>query len=70
MIIITYEVLSERKSRFQRWRSTKANMILGCIEPVFWLTMLVLSAISISGRCHGGSCAVGVILLLIALSLL
>lgn len=69
MTIITYEVLTERNTRFHKWASTKANMILNCIEPIFWLTAFVLSAMGISTRCEGASCGIGVLLMLITLVL-
>lgn len=69
MLILTYEVLTERNTRFQKWASKKANLILNCIEPVFWLAAFVLSAMGVSTRCHGAICRIGTSFMLVALIL-
>ncbi|KAL2259887.1 hypothetical protein VTK26DRAFT_6271 [Humicola hyalothermophila] len=58
VIILAYQLLAEHTRRFARWKSLTANFILNCIEPVFWLTLVVLKFIGISRFCSGGSCVV------------
>lgn len=70
LIVITYEVLTERSMRCHRWASTKANAILNCLEPVFWLAAFVLSIMSIKSRCSGGSCACGALYVVVAFVLM
>lgn len=69
MLVMTYEIVSQRVARFQRWASLKANAILGVLEPLFWFTAFILSCMGISRRCQGGSCALGVMLVLLTLVL-
>lgn len=70
IIIIGYQLLSEHTARFSRWRSLKANAVLNCIEVVFWLAAIIVKFMGISRTCTGNSCAVNVIILLVALSIL
>ncbi|KAG7284516.1 hypothetical protein NEMBOFW57_010891 [Staphylotrichum longicolle] len=70
IIIIGYQLLSEHTARFSRWRSPKANTILNCIEVVFWLAAIIVKFMGVSRTCTGNSCAVNVIILLVALSIL
>lgn len=70
IIIIGYQLLSEHTARFSRWRSLKANAILNCIEVVFWLAAIIVKFMGVSRTCKGNSCAVNVITILVALSIL
>lgn len=70
IIIITYQLVTEHMARFARWRSFKANVILNCIEIVFWLAAIVVKFMGISRRCSGGSCAVNWIIVLVAMAIL
>ena len=36
LIIIGYQLLSEHVRKFQRLHSLKANLILNCVEALFW----------------------------------
>ncbi|KAK4236150.1 sterol uptake control protein 2 [Achaetomium macrosporum] len=67
IIIIAYQLLTEHTRRFARWKSLKANFILNCIEPVFWLTLIVLKFMGISSLCSGSSCAVAWISMLLVM---
>ncbi|KAK4099181.1 hypothetical protein N658DRAFT_498536 [Parathielavia hyrcaniae] len=58
IIIIAYQLLTEHTERFARWKSLKANFILNCIEPIFWLTLIILKFMGISSFCSGSSCSV------------
>lgn len=69
MIVMTYEIVTQRLARFQKWASLKANAVLGVLEPLFWFTAFILSCMGVSGRCQGGGCALSVILVLLTLVL-
>ena len=70
IIIIVYQLLTEQMARFSRWRSFKANVILNCLEIVFWLAAIIVKFMGISRRCTGGSCAVNWITVLVAIAIL
>ncbi|KAF4550079.1 Hypothetical protein D9617_18g032700 [Elsinoe fawcettii] len=63
MIVLFYEIGTERKSSWHRFASKKANMILNILEPVFWLTALVLSALSLQGPSSSAGRALGGIII-------
>ncbi|KAK3305593.1 uncharacterized protein B0T15DRAFT_567482 [Chaetomium strumarium] len=74
IIIVAYQLLTEHTRRFARWKSVKANLILNCIEPIFWLTLIALKFMGISKFCSGSSCAVAwisalLVMVIFALSL-
>lgn len=70
MIIIAYQLLTQHTSRFAKWESLKANFILNCIEPIFWLTLIILKFMGISRFCGGSSCAVAWISTLVVMVIL
>lgn len=70
LVFITYQLLSEHTERFAKWKSLKANLILNSIEPVFWLTLVILKFMGISRFCSGGGCAVTWIITLVAITIL
>jgi hypothetical protein len=70
IIIIGYQLLSEHTVRFARWKSLKANAILNCIEPVFWLAALVLKFMGIATGCSGSSCAVNAVITTVVIVIL
>ncbi|KAL2166317.1 hypothetical protein VTG60DRAFT_2949 [Thermothelomyces hinnuleus] len=70
LIIATYQLLSEHAQRFAKWRSLKANLILNFIEPVFWLTLVILKFMGIATFCSGNSCAVAWLITLTAIVIL
>ncbi|KAH6842291.1 hypothetical protein B0I37DRAFT_392918 [Chaetomium sp. MPI-CAGE-AT-0009] len=70
LVFITYQLLTEHTERFAKWRSLKANLILNCIEPVFWLALVVLKFMGISRFCSGSGCAVTWIITLVAIAIL
>ncbi|KAL9947746.1 hypothetical protein D7B24_002452 [Verticillium nonalfalfae] len=67
LIIIGYQLLSQHTTRYRKWESLKANMILNFIEPVFWLVVIILKGMGMSRSCTGGSCGVSVAVMLVAL---
>ncbi|PNH40381.1 hypothetical protein VD0004_g6590 [Verticillium dahliae] len=67
LIIIGYQLLSQHTTRYRKWESLKANMILNFIEPVFWFVVIILKGMGMSRSCTGGSCGVSVAVMLVAL---
>ncbi|KAK5717009.1 hypothetical protein LTR17_016151 [Elasticomyces elasticus] len=69
LIIIAYQLLSERKQRFRRWHSLKAFAILNTMEVVFWLTVVVVSGMGASRTCgmSTNACSIGVLVILSAI---
>ncbi|KAM0275037.1 hypothetical protein ACHAQH_007644 [Verticillium albo-atrum] len=70
LIIIGYQLLSQHTTRYRKWESLKANMILNFIEPVFWFVVIILKFMGMSRSCTGGSCGVNVVLTLVATAIL
>lgn len=70
LIIIGYQLLSQHTTRYRKWESLKANMILNFIEPVFWFVVIILKGMGMSRSCTGGSCGVSVAVMLVALVIL
>ncbi|GAB1310099.1 Sterol uptake control protein 2 [Madurella fahalii] len=67
IIIITYQLLTEHTRRFAKWQSKKANFILNSIEPVFWITLVILKFMGISASCSRDGCSVNWVIALFAL---
>ncbi|WVW81140.1 hypothetical protein I302_103131 [Kwoniella bestiolae CBS 10118] len=68
-IVITYQLLSEKRPRLQRWSSVKANMILNIIEVVFWFAALIINGMSFKGFSALGK-GLGVLIMLSSIVLL
>jgi hypothetical protein len=66
MIVITYEYLSA--TRYPRFASLRANLILGVMEPLFWFTAFILSCMAVGSKCAGAGCGLSVILILLCLA--
>jgi hypothetical protein len=66
MIVITYEYLSA--TRYPRFASLRANLILGVMEPLFWFTAFILSCMAVGSKCTGAGCGLSVILILLCLA--
>lgn len=68
-IIVTYQLLSEHTRRFRRWGSLKANVILNGLEVLFWSAVCMLSFQSQTrkGRCVGTACALGWLVVVLAI---
>jgi uncharacterized membrane protein len=49
-------ILSETKERFERWHSYKANMILSCLEIVFWAIVPFMALSVVVTKCTGVAC--------------
>lgn len=56
MIIIAYQILTEHRERFSRWKSYKAYAILNGLEIVFWGAVIFLIIQANIKSCVGISC--------------
>ncbi|KAJ9646691.1 hypothetical protein H2204_000383 [Knufia peltigerae] len=56
MVIITYQILTEHRERFSRWRSYKAYAILNGLEIIFWAAVVFLIVQANIKSCVGISC--------------
>ncbi|KUJ09828.1 uncharacterized protein LY89DRAFT_597421 [Mollisia scopiformis] len=56
LIVILYQVLSEHTAMFRKWASLKANMILNCMEIVFWAAVVFLMIQANLKFCVGTNC--------------
>ncbi|GAB7330169.1 hypothetical protein MBLNU13_g01842t1 [Cladosporium sp. NU13] len=68
LIVIAYQLLTEHRSRFRKWASTKANAILNSVEVVFWLAVLVVTGMGV-GRASGAAAALSALTLILAIVL-
>ena len=56
MVLLIYEVVTERFEKFKRWGSLKAYAIINGLEVVFWSAVAFLGIQTIMQRgCHGTS---------------
>lgn len=62
-------MLTEHKSKFYRWASTKANAVLNSVEVVFWLTVVIVT-IRVVGRESGVATGLNVMILLLSFVLM
>jgi len=56
LIIILYQVVTGHSARFHKWASLKANMILNCLEVVFWGAVVFLGIQANMNYCVGTNC--------------
>jgi hypothetical protein len=68
LIVIAYQMLTEHRTRFRKWASTKANAILNSVEIVFWLAVLVVTGMGV-GRASGAAAALSALTLILAIVL-
>ncbi|KAK0383170.1 hypothetical protein NLU13_9083 [Sarocladium strictum] len=68
-MVLTGVRISKIQGRVTRWKSLKAYMIIDYLEIVFWFAVVVLAFMGVSRTCRGETCALGVIVALIALLL-
>jgi hypothetical protein len=56
LVFLAYILLTTHSPRFARWQSYKANMVLSCLDVIFWAAVpgLVLSAVL--KQCSGITC--------------
>ncbi|OJD32614.1 cytochrome p450 protein [Diplodia corticola] len=69
LVIISYELLTERVAKFRRWHSLKANAILNSLEVVFWAAVMFLIFKANLTSCSGASCALSWVVAVLALIL-
>lgn len=67
ILFIVYQILTERSSRFKKWASVKANLILNNIEVPFWLVVLILKFSAINQFCSGPSCGISYVIGIMAI---
>lgn len=70
LVILSYEVLTERVQKLRRWGSLKAYSILNCIEFVFWVAATAITGMGLTRRCAGTSCGLGVVIMLVTITLM
>lgn len=58
MIIILYQICSEHTKWGARFASKKANMILNCLEVVFWAAVVFLMIQANLNFCVGTNCTI------------
>lgn len=70
IIFILFQILTEHTLKFQKWANKKTNIILNCIDIPFWAVMMGLLLSTSANICVSRSCAVGWIMVLLAIALL
>ncbi|OTA99410.1 hypothetical protein M426DRAFT_325123 [Hypoxylon sp. CI-4A] len=68
-IFILYQVLTEHRTKYQKWASPKANFILNCIDIPFWGILMGLLFSANGQICTGGACGVSWVMAFLALTL-
>ncbi|KAE9980790.1 hypothetical protein EG328_012038 [Venturia inaequalis] len=74
IMLIFYQILTENVQMFKRWASLKANMIINCLEVIFWAAVVFLVMQANLSRCTGISCTlswvvVGVSILIVIIQI-
>lgn len=69
LVVLTYELLTTHVSRFTRWASTKAYLILNCLEVPFWFVVVILTFMGVSRLCQGVSCGLSIVVAFLAMML-
>lgn len=70
MIVIFYQLLTQHISRFRRWESALANMILNILEVLFWFVIIILKIQGAQKFCEGTACSLSVGVIVVAFFLL
>ncbi|KAF1963509.1 hypothetical protein CC80DRAFT_7846 [Byssothecium circinans] len=66
LIIIIYMIVTEHNPRFKKWKSYKANVILSCLEVVFWGTVAFLAMRANLRICTGALCVLSWVVVVVA----
>ncbi|KAJ5927221.1 hypothetical protein N7516_008994 [Penicillium verrucosum] len=66
LVIILYQLVTEHVSRFQRWASLKAYLILNSLEIVFWGAVVFLVLQANLQVCVGTGCALGWVVIVLS----
>ncbi|KAJ4340549.1 hypothetical protein N0V87_002534 [Didymella glomerata] len=56
LVLLTYMLAAEHVQKFKRWHSYKANVIISCLEIVFWGAVAFLVFQGNLKRCEGVTC--------------
>ncbi|KAF2832562.1 hypothetical protein CC86DRAFT_280172 [Ophiobolus disseminans] len=56
LIFLAYMLLTEHVQKLKRWHSYKANVILSCLEILFWGAVAFLVLQANLDRCEGITC--------------
>lgn len=56
LILLTYMLAAEHVQKFKKWHSYKANVIISCLEIVFWGAVAFLVFQGNLKRCEGVTC--------------
>ncbi|KAF4472464.1 cytochrome P450 [Fusarium albosuccineum] len=67
IVIILYQVLSQHTKYFRKWMSFKANLILNCLEIVFWAAVAFMTLQANTASCTGVTCALGWVILVLGI---
>ncbi|KAL2688920.1 hypothetical protein Neosp_002970 [[Neocosmospora] mangrovei] len=67
IVIILYQVLSQHTKYFRKWMSFKANLILNCLEIVFWSAVAFMTLQANTASCTGVNCALGWVILVLGI---
>ncbi|KAM5344763.1 hypothetical protein ACJ41O_010625 [Fusarium nematophilum] len=57
IIVLLYQIVTEKADRFKKWGSFKAYAILNTLEIVFWFAVVIVTFMGISAFCQGANCA-------------
>ncbi|KAL6404541.1 hypothetical protein AUP68_13934 [Ilyonectria robusta] len=57
IIVLLYQLLTEKADRFKKWGSLKAYAILNTLEIVFWFVVIIVTFMGVSTFCQGANCA-------------
>lgn len=66
MVFLSYQVLTENVRIFKRLASTKANLILNCIESVGWPAAIGVTVYGIMQFCIGITCTLSYVMIVLA----
>jgi len=69
LVVLAYEICTERIPKFRRFGSLKAYSILNCIETVFWIVAVAMTGMGL-GSSTGVTKGLGAIILILGLVLL
>ncbi|TQN64183.1 hypothetical protein CSHISOI_11246 [Colletotrichum shisoi] len=59
LVFLAYEIGTQHFSGLRRFSSLKTNMILNCLEPLFWGAVAFLGIQGNIQRCNGITCTLG-----------
>ncbi|KAH8176533.1 hypothetical protein LIA77_04951 [Sarocladium implicatum] len=69
LVVLTYELLTTHVNGLTKWASTKAYLILNCLEVPFWFVVVILTFMGVSRQCQGVSCGLSIVVAFVAMVL-